>query len=633
MSNSRRDVIRVDWISLWILFSAWCALSGWGLSLIRCLNATGVVGSFVIFGVVVAALWRPLELARTVPARRGYFRRTRRWLPRVWLLLATLSLIGGLLYVPNNYDFLTYRFPRVLNWCWDQGWSWLRVPDLRMNYSGPQFEWMMVPTFVLFKTDRLFFLINFVSYLFLPGLVFSVFRGMGISGRISWWWMWVLPCGGCYILQAASAGNDSFALIYLLAALDYLLRARGSNGTRNLVLSTLAIALLTGAKASNLPLVLPWAILLFFTRAPVLAGAKPVAIAALVVVAAAASFLPLAVINKMHTGDFFGDPDNAYGLKVQHPLGGIVGNALEIGWSNLTPPVWYHQLAWEPHFPAAIQSMLEQDFPRLHLEAREIAMEERSGVGLGCSLGVALFLVVALAARVGDRTLLIARDRRAWWIVAGGVIALLVYMGKIATEAAPRVVAPYYPLLIAGALVLAALDGRVVRWRLFRYAGFAAMALAFPTVILSPSRPLFPVMAAADFLATHTSADLSRRFLDVYSLYAVRAFAFAPVLRQIPATEVPIGLVQDSNAPETSLWRPFGAHRVVEVQADDSAESIRAQNVRWIVVSEDALKWKYHAALPDLLAKWRGRVVAIQHVAMTAQHGATSWDIVELDSP
>ncbi len=53
-------------------------------------------------------------------------------------------------------------------------------------------EWMMAPPFLLFKTDRLFFLIDFISYLFLPGLIFSVFNGLGIGKRISWWWMWGL---------------------------------------------------------------------------------------------------------------------------------------------------------------------------------------------------------------------------------------------------------------------------------------------------------------------------------------------------------------------------------------------------------------------------------------------------------
>jgi hypothetical protein len=554
-----------------------------------------------------------------------------RLLPRLWLALTLLALVGGILYTPNNYDYLSYRFPRVLNWCWEQKWFWIETTNQRMNYSASLFEWIMVPFFILFQTDRLFFLINFVSYLFFPGLVFSVFRGLGISGRISWWWMWVLPCGYCYILQSTGLGNDSIAAVYLLAALHFLFRFRATGAGRNLVLSTLAAALMTGAKASNLPLLLPWVILLFFTRDRVFRGLRPVVTAIVLLAATGVSFVPLAVLNRIHTGDFFGDPTNEGKMKVSNPVLGIIGNCYEIGTENLALPLWYREQDWNFLAPPAVQSMLSHDFPRLHLSLLEFPTEDVAGVGLGCVLGAALFLAVSAWARRSNRALIVERSGPATWIVAGGAMALLVYMGKIASEAAPRLVAPYYVLIIAGVMVLAALDGRVMRWRLFQFAGLAVVLSALPMLILAPARPLFPMQTVAALLANHGGAKLRQRLDDVYGLFATRAFAFQQVLPLIPATENSIGLVQNGNALEAALWRPFGSHRVVDVQAGAPVEAIKARGVRWLVVSGDALTNRGHTDIATVLAQWSAHVVAEKHFAMTVHQGDDVWYVVSLD--
>jgi hypothetical protein len=69
--------------------------------------------------------------------------------------------------------------------------------------------------------------------------------------------MWLLPTGYCYLLQAGSISNDMFGTVYALAAVDFALRARKSGRVSEVCLSVLSAALLTGARASNLPLLLP----------------------------------------------------------------------------------------------------------------------------------------------------------------------------------------------------------------------------------------------------------------------------------------------------------------------------------------------------------------------------------------
>ena len=55
--------------------------------------------------------------------------------PAIFLLLASLVFLGGVLYAPNNYDALTYRLPRMLNWLAAGQWFWIPTINERMNYS------------------------------------------------------------------------------------------------------------------------------------------------------------------------------------------------------------------------------------------------------------------------------------------------------------------------------------------------------------------------------------------------------------------------------------------------------------------------------------------------------------------
>ena len=130
-----------------------------------------------------------------------------------------------------------------------------------MNLSGTAFEWLMMPVFMVTHSDRFFFLINIVSYLLLPSLVFLVFVATGFPRRVAWFWMWLLPAALCYAMQAGSISNDTIAVIYFLSAIYFALQARRTCDVRNLWLAFLAAGLLTGVKASNLPLLLPvaWA--------------------------------------------------------------------------------------------------------------------------------------------------------------------------------------------------------------------------------------------------------------------------------------------------------------------------------------------------------------------------------------
>jgi hypothetical protein len=621
--------IFIDWLPLWILFSAWSVLSGWILSMLRHLDRSGMAVSYSLFLAAVILCRSQLQCDHARDATRIF--RSRHWLPRIWLFLAALAFIGGMAYAPNNYDYLTYRFPRVLNWSWAHGWYWIPTTNERLNYSGAGFEWLMAPAYIVFRSDRLFFLINFISYLFLPGLIFSVFNGLGIRKRISWWWMWILPCGYCFILQAASAGNDSVAAVYGLAALHYLLRTKSSSALKQMVFSSLAIALMTGVKAANLPLVLPWMTLLVFRWNYFKEHCKPLAVGVVFTVAATVSFLPLALLNTHFTGDYAGDPNNGEKMKISNPIVGILANSLQLTKDNLAPPILPRSVDWERQLPPRLKAKLLGDFPRLDLRWGELQMEETAGLGVGIILCLGLFIAEGIRARFAAPGLIAMRSTPAVWVAGATAISLIVYMAKLGSESTARLVAAYYPLLVAAILVLVSLDGTIVRRRLFNRVGIFAMLTALPLVVLSPARPLFPVQVISRLLAqSHLPADMIARFHQVYSVYAARSDAFKELAEAVPPGVRVIGLLQNGDVPEVSLWRPFGSREVIDLTPQDSAQQVKASGIHFIFVSRDALANRYHTTVTLLAAKWSASLVTQKSLTLSAHKGPETWYFLSL---
>jgi hypothetical protein len=615
--------VSMDWLALWILLSTWASVSGWCLSAVGALNPFGIILAYALFLGILVLFRSRLPLQSTLSARRIF--RSRFLVPKIWLVLTILAFAGGLAYSPNNYDYLTYRFPRVLDWSAEHHWSWIATPNDRINFSGTGFEWLMVPLFILFKTDRLFVLINLVSYLFLPGLVFSVFTRLGISKRISWWWMWVLPCGYCYILQAGSVGNDSIAAVYFLASLHYLYQYRGRS------LSFLAFALTTGVKASNLPLLLPWMVALFFRRHFLFEKGRLPLLGLVVILAGLASFLPTAALNIHFTGDFAGDPRNSKGMKLNNPAIGVLGNSLQFAVNNLEPPILPSEFDCARLLPPSLRSELESGFPLLELHTGQMQFEEMAGLGLGCVLFLGIFVVVGVKAMIFEPTLVVKRRLEGVAVGIAVAVALAFYMVKIGNPAGSRLVIPYYPLVVAATLILISLDGRAVHRGVFNWIGLIAMLSAVPLVVLSPARPLFPVYFVSQ-LVTKSSLPPSiiDRFNQVYSIYGRRADPYDELIALIPPDQTVIGFLAGSDTPEAPVWRPFGLRKVIDLRPDESLPEIKKQNISYVIVSNVALVYSYHTNLDILLSHWNGALVAQRTIVLKAHVGSEIFYLIRI---
>jgi len=286
-------------LSAWIILCAFCNCAGWILSAVHHLDRIGYALAMIGGLVMVLALGNRMWRNALADLRLGKLRRRfGRGLPPGFLILAALAFLGGALYLPSNYDALAYRTPRVLHWLAEGRWHWIHTDFGRLNTRGCGMEWVTAPLILFTGTDRLSFLINVACFALLPGRVFSVLKHLGVSGRTAWHWMWLLPTGYCYLLQAGSIGNDLFGALFALAAIELALRARQSERPEDLWLSLIAAGLMTAGKAFNELLLLPWQLAVW--PALRLLIRRPLLFVLVILMAAGSSLLPTSWLNLRH---------------------------------------------------------------------------------------------------------------------------------------------------------------------------------------------------------------------------------------------------------------------------------------------------------------------------------------------
>ncbi len=617
---------------LWILLSALCTFSGWVLSVLGLLNAIGYAIACAAGVVLLAIWWRyGRREARTFCWDRlaRHCLHTRRVLPRIFAIAALLAFIGGLLYAPNNYDALTYRFPRLLHWLAASRWHWIDSLNDRMNFSGTGVEWMMAPIFVATKSDRFFFLINICSYLLLPGLLFQFFKSVGIQRRVAWHWMWLLPMGYCFVMQAGSIGNDLTAVPYFLAAVVFTRRAALTGSMRDLSVGLIAAALLSGVKLSNAPLMLPCAV----AAIPALPLIKKHIFAALLglIVAVAVSFVPVAWLTYRNCGDWSGDPTNFHQVKLASPVFGFAGNALQLIEQNASPPIDPFTTPWNKFITRELKSepgrLLLKHYPRLDLKWSELATEEAAGVGLGLLCLFMLSLVVSLTHPLG----LLQRRDTGFWVVATSLMALAVYMVKLGSESEPRLVATYYPALFAFVL-RTPVNTALTRKCWWRFLAVLAAASALPALILAPSRPLFPAMNITQWLhRLHPENSVVQRAAQVYSTYANRSDGLQSLRKYIPDDVKTIALVATDD-PQIALWRPFGQRQVVDLTNWNVDDILRVKGVKYIIASEDEVRAEFGEDAEGFAKSYDLRVVAHEALTLKIARGAQQWYVFRTES-
>jgi len=554
------------------------------------------------------------------------------------------AVLGGILHAPSNYDGLAYRAPRVLHWLAEGKWNWIHTEFHRLNTRATAYEWITAPMFALGRTGRLSFLIDGISFLLLPGLIYAVFIRIGMARRVAWHWMWLLPTGYCYLLQAGSIGNDLFGAVFPLAALFFALRARESQAPRDVWLSVLAAAEMTAGKSSNLPLLLPWLAAMAPVSGLLRMRGHLMTTALIGLVAAVCSFLPTAALNWKYGGDWTG-------LKAEKAVmgpGGIRNTTLKLAWNcivlpleNLTPPVFPMARQWNSKvvtlIPEGLKQRLEVIFEpsQAHLALEELAVEESAGVGFGVTALMLAGLVAGIRRSPDLRTREVrgriwnSRAGRGRVILICGLIAFAVFMAKSGWATAARLVTPYYAIVIPCCLIS---KGQVsaVRQRWWKRCAAGVFLLAAVAVVLSPARPLWPAQTLLQRLDARLPGNrLIARARTVYQVYSQRPRAFAPVLEVLPRGVSTLGMVTFDD-PEASLWHPFGARRIEHVTASDSREDLKRKGIEYVLVNPDKVSVFFQRTLIEWLHEMRGEVVAVIPMRLRAGGEMVEWRLVRI---
>jgi hypothetical protein len=621
-------------VRLWLWISVLASVAGWSLSALGQLNRPGYAVFFAAFAVLILICRKKLGLVSSKTNSRGkkFLRRFRQPLPFSFAVLAFLVFLGGVLYPPGNYTGLNYRVARVLQWLAHGQWCWIHTPNFRMNDRACGIEWLTAPLLLFTKSDRALFLINFIPFLLLPGLVFSLFRRLGVRARVAWHWMWLLPTGYNFLVQAAGVANDTFPAVYVLAALDFGCRAWVSRRPADLWHSILAAALLTGAKASNLPLLLPWAVLIF-ALLPVLR--RQTAMTLLVIfLAALVSFLPTAILNVRYLGDWSGLSIERAGMNMKNPVVGVWGNTLLLLLNNFVPPLfplagWWNQHALNilPQFLIApMTANFEQGFQMLP----ELPTEDWAGIGFGLSLLLlvsvsASFLMGRSAKRNPEPSPLVPAKLCRWVLIAPW-FALLAFGMKSGMVTPQRLIAPYYPLLLPLFLVGAG-QSQIIRRCWWRVMVGVVLLLALVVLVLSPDRPLWPaktILSGAQ--ARHPGQHLIARALKVYTIYSGRSDPLAGVRALLPPDIKVVGFIGTEDDTDISLWRPFGERRVEHFFLTDPPEQIR-QHVQCVVLGGFNLK-EHNTTLDAWLQSSGAELVATTNATLKVAEGLQPWYVV-----
>lgn len=632
----RHRMSSVTAIKIWIWLSAFATAAGWILSAVGWLRLSG----YGVLAAITVGLWFWLQKRGQSQSTCGHgnFQKLRRRFTRpfpLWFaLIAMLVLLGGLLYAPSNHTGLSYRIPRVLHWLDAGHWHWIDAPNYRMNNRACGIEWMSAPLLLLFKSDRGLFLLNFIPFLLLPGLLFSLLRRLGVRGRVAWSWMWVFPSGYVFLLQAGSAGNDAFPVVYGIAAVDFACRAWASRRASDLWYSMLALALLTGAKASNMPLGLVWLVAVVplwrVVKSHLLAASLVTALALLI------SFVPTAVLNLRYCGSWSGLQLENAGLEMKNPFVGLWGNQVVLAMNNLCPPFFPFAKWWNEHgldhLPAFIVEPMKRNFEWPFQEVLEIPTEDWSGIGLGLSILMLLALLAVLP-------FYFQRDPERWnrtamppWVLKlvllSPWLAFAAYCMKSGMVTPGRLIAPYYPLLLPS-LLLGVAQARLVRRLWWRLLVGGVFLLAVVVLVITPPRPLWPALTILRSLAeSKPQSRLINRALVSYQVYRVRPDPLVAVRAQLPAGIERIGFLGTPDDLDISLWKPYGnGRKIVHLFLEDTAEQIRAQNLRYAVVHGFQFTLQ-KASFEDWLKQVRAEVVADVTATVTVRMGEQHWYIV-----
>jgi hypothetical protein len=207
-------------------------------------------------------------------------------------------------------------------------------------------------------------------------------------------------------------------------------------------------------------------------------------------------------------------------------------------------------------------------------------------------------------------------------------LTLIWFFTKTALAGISRVVLPYFPIALA--FFLAASNWpRLHRSSLFRLTVLLNLFLAILTIVVDPSRPLWP----AQTLLSHSTSSpliekLRTRALSVYANYGSRSDVFSPLRQLLPPSVSEVGFFNGGDDPVSSLWKPYGSLIVREVTPKDNLTSLQARGLHYIFAGERGLRENLSQTIEQWTTDLRGSVVATTTLHPAVSRGAERWVLI-----
>ena len=412
--------------------------------------------------------------------------------------------------------------------------------------------------------------------------------------------MWLLPTGYCFALQSSGIQNDGYSVNYVLAAIGFSGLAYRTKNPVFTAFAILSAALLTGAKVSNLVLLLPLGLCLL----PALLQTSFLhsRASAVLILACLVSFLPLAMLSIKYTGDWTGDPGDQWHVHPNSSAGAIAANVVLLTNDTLQPPI----LPFADRINKAFAGINREESPFFHW--LEWSHHEFNGVkfgpviyegSAGIGFGIGLYVIFLLAGQffinkpkgfLQSGSLIPFAWKVAPWITW---LSYLVFLSKLGFAHTPRHAAPIYPLLLISLLRLpsiAKLDCTGVS----KAARILAAASVLPIMLLTPIRPLIPPKVVVRLLSALKQNSQAVMMKEYYQFWAGLRDDLAPMRDHLPKGEKLIGYAGAFRDTSYGLWKPFGSRQFVELGLPPGKNRDLPTGVHYAVVTEPGIKQRYH---------------------------------------
>jgi hypothetical protein len=267
--------------------------------------------------------------------------------------------------------------------------------------------------------------------------------------------------------------------------------------------------------------------------------------------------------------------------------------------------------------PSSFVRWIHTGFPRFTVGFRELIQEEMAGIGPFHFL-LFLFALLPIIARPWRLTSSSTPD--ILFIGISSLAALLALFTQLGTESTARIIAPFYPPLFLLALSLLphrnAFHPILVLW--VTLAGISVLPLS----VLNPSRPKIPaswILASVKHISSLSPSSIDRIRL-VYQVYKSRNDPFHSLRKHIPENVKIIGLVNNGDDNETSLWRPYGHRQVFSVFEETANPRFFPETEAWVARRHIA-----DALIQDSIWAKAWREAGTFPVSMKASAGAEEW--------